>query len=365
MQASLLATTLKQLHTIKRSVCIEGSPGVGKTSLVRQVARSLAGLDPVEHMVGSIYVYTGQSNAIGYSEVHLPTKTVDDFGIPDMLNNGETVAYRLFEWFPAIHRTDIPEQGILCFDDRNQASPEIQKVLANIIQARTLHGVMLKPGWQVISTGNRQSDGAGAGRVLTHLRNRETVVPFESTLRDWTDYAESNGVHPYVVSFIRYRPELLNAFERDKPACPTPRSWSEGVSPLLGLVSPEAEYELFAGAVGEGAASEFSGFLRIARNLTSPADILANPDTAAIPNDTATLYALTGALGSMAVKAPTLIEAQRIAGQVMRYISRFEAIGRSEFAVLTITSMNKRSDLRAAGYPGMSEFFVRNQQMMF
>ena len=365
MQASLLATTLIALHKIKRSLCIEGAPGGGKTSVVRQTARTMAGLDPVEHMVGSIAVYTGQTNAIGYSEVHLPTKTVDDFGIPDMLTGGETIAYRLFEWFPAIHRTDIPEQGILCFDDRNQASADIQKVLANIIQARTLHGVMLKPGWQVVSTGNRQQDKAGAGRVLSHLRNRESVVAFETSLKDWIAYAEASDVHPYVVSFLRYRPELLHAFDADKPASPTPRSWAEGVAPLIGVVPAESEHELFCGAVGEGAAAEFVGFLRIARSLTSPADIIAKPDTADIPTDTATLYALSGALSSIVVRADTLQDAQFKAGQILRYVNRFASVGRAEFGVITVSSMLKRKDLKAASFPGLPEFFMRNQSMMF
>lgn len=365
MHASLLSTTLVSLHKINRSLCIEGPPGGGKTSVVRQTARLMAGVDPEMHMVGSIAVYTGQTTAIGYSEVHLPTKTVDDFGIPDMLNGGETIAYRLFEWFPAIHRTDIPEQGILCFDDRNQASADIQKVLANIIQARTLHGVMLKPGWQVVSTGNRQQDKAGAGRVLSHLRNRESVVSFESTLKDWVAYAEGAGVHPYVVSFLRYRPDLLHAFDADKPASPTPRSWAEGVSPLLGVVPAEAEHELFCGAVGEGAAAEFVGFLRIARSLTSPVDIIADPDNSTIPTDTATLYALTGALSSMVVKADTLLDSQYKAGQVLRYVNRFASVGRAEFGVITVSSMLKRKDLKAASFPGLAEFFMKNQSVMF
>jgi hypothetical protein len=316
-------------------------------------------------MVGSITVYTGQTQAFGYSEVHLPTKTVDDFGIPDMLNKGETIAYRLFEWFPAIHRTDIPERGILCFDDRNQASADIQKVLANIIQARTLHGVMLKPGWQVVSTGNRQSDRAGAGRVLSHLRNRESVVNFETSLKDWIAYAEGAGVHPYVVSFLRFRPDLLHAFDPDKPASPTPRSWAEGVAPLIGVVPDDAEHELFCGAVGDGAAAEFVGFLRIARSLTSPDVILKDPDNSPIPTDTATLYALTGALAHRVVKAPTLPDAQVMASAVLRYVTRFASMGRAEFGVIAVSSMLKRSDLKAASFPGLPEFFMKNQSVMF
>ena len=79
---------------------------------------------------------------------------------------------------------------------------KIQKVLANICQARNLHGVPLADGWMVASTGNRQSDRAGANRVLSHLRNRETVVEFETHLDDWCSWAIDHNVKPEVISFI-------------------------------------------------------------------------------------------------------------------------------------------------------------------
>ena len=48
---------------------------------------------------------------------------------------------------------------------------------------------------------------------------------------------------------------------------------------MLGKVPAEAEYECFKGAVGEGAAAEFVGFMRIYRKLPNPDAILMNPDT--------------------------------------------------------------------------------------
>ena len=137
-------------------------------------------------------------------------------------------------------RIDIPDEGILCFDDRNQAPADIQKVLANILQARTLHGVPLKKGWHCISTGNRQSDRAGANRILSHLRNRETVIELETHLDDWTSWAIENDVKPELISFIRFRPNLLHDFDPQRDINPTPRSWVEGVSDVIGIVPADA-----------------------------------------------------------------------------------------------------------------------------
>ena len=194
---------------------------------------------------------TAKELTVGYIEKHMPTMLVEDFGI--LYPNGdEMLHYKLPDWFPYEGRTDIPDEGILCFDDRNQASADLQKVLANICQARNLHGKPMKKGWMVISTGNRQQDRAGANRVLSHLRNRETVYELETHLDDWTSWAIDNGVKPVVVSFIRFRPALLHDFDPQRDVNPSPRSWVEGVSDAIGVVPVEAEYETFKGAVGEG-----------------------------------------------------------------------------------------------------------------
>jgi len=148
MRATLLKETIKSLFPITRTLSIEGSPGGGKTTIVHEVATEL-GIPCIER--------------------HMPTMLVEDFGIlfPD---STDKLNYKLPDWFPV--KGQAPEAGILLFDDRNQAGPDLQKVLANICQARTLHGVSMPDGWMVISTGNRQADRAGANRVLSHLRNR-------------------------------------------------------------------------------------------------------------------------------------------------------------------------------------------------
>ena len=78
-----------------------------------------------------------------------------------------------------------------------------------------------------------------------------------------------------------------NAFDRDANAFPSPRSW-EFVSPILES-KPDAsiEHEWFAGAVGSGAATEFSGFLRMFRELPNIDAILLNPAAEPVPENAA------------------------------------------------------------------------------
>lgn len=306
MRAITLKETLKSLFPIQRTVCIEGAPGGGKTTIVHEVAREL-GVPCIER--------------------HMPTMLVEDFGI--LFPNGDDMLhYKLPDWFPV--KGQAPEAGILLFDDRNQAGSDLQKVLANICQARTLHGTAMPDGWMVVSTGNRQADRAGANRVLSHLRNRETVLELDTHIDDWTDWAIDHGVKPEIISFIRFRPNLLHDFDPQRDQNATPRSWVEGVSDVLGTVPADAEFECIKGAVGEGAAAEFVGFLKIFRKLPDPDLILQDPTKGEIPTDPATLYALAGALSARAI-----VENLH---QVVTYVGRMPP----EFSVLCLSQAVRR-----------------------
>lgn len=329
MRATLLKETLTNLFETRRTVCIEGAPGGGKTTIVHQVAESL-GVPCVER--------------------HMPTMLVEDFGVLYPSADKDRLEYKIPDWFPIAGKA--PDKGILLFDDRNQANADLQKVLANICQARTLHGHKLPEGWMVISTGNRQSDRAGANRVLSHLRNRETVVDLETHLDDFTAWAVDNGVRPEVIAFIRFRPNLLHDFDAQRDQNPTPRSWVEGVSDVLGLVPAEAEYECFKGAIGEGAAAEFVGFMRIYRKLPNPDAILMNPSTSDVPTDPATLYALSGAISTR------LSESNLDRG--VTYLTRMPP----EFSVLSISQAVRR-DPDLCNTSAFQKWSVDHQDMLF
>ena len=326
MRSTQLATLIQSLYPTRRTLCIEGAPGGGKTTIVRQVA---ADFD------------------VPYVEVHLPTTLVEDFGIPDI--STATLSYKLPSWFP--QRGIAPDNGILCFDDRNQASPDLQKVLANICQARTLHGAPMAD-WMVISTGNRQSDRAGANRVLSHLRNRETTIELETNVDDWCSWAMANAVPVELISFIRFRPGLLHDFDAQRDINSTPRSWVEGVGALLGKIPASLEFETFKGAVGEGPAAEFCGFLKIYRELPSPDAILLAPESAVVPEQMATLYALSGALAARA--------SQDNLGRLCAYLARLPP----EYAVLCM-SLAIRRDSTLQQTPAFVSWAIKYQSVLF
>ena len=150
-------------------------------------------------------------------------------------------------------------------------------------------------------------------------------LDFEVDIQEWSEWAIQAAIRPEVIAFLRFRLELLSQFDRDANAFPSPR--------VLGICIPHSqhgradsgfEHELFAGAVGTAAATEFSGLLRMFRELPTIDAILANPRTEPVPENAATQYAVASALAHCASDSNF--------GRIRAYLDRMP----TEFQVLCV-----------------------------
>jgi hypothetical protein len=120
----------------------------------------------------------------------------------------------------------------------------------------------------------------------------------------------------------------------------------------MGTVPASAEFECFKGAVGEGAAAEFTGYLRIWRKLPNPDNILLNPTAGEVPTDPATLYALSGSIAERATESNF--------ERVCTYAERMPP----EFSVLTISyACRKNPDL--ANTQAFIKWSLKHQNVLF
>ena len=176
----------------------------------------------------------------------------------------------------------------------------VQAAFYQLVLDRRLGEYMLPDGWVIIAARNRDGARAHKTRMPTPLRNRFVHLDFEVDAHEWSEWAIGASKRPEVIAFIRFRPQLLSAFDRDANAFPSPRSW-EFVSRILDS-GPDAsvEHEMFAGTVGTGAATEFSGFLRMFRELPNIDAILLNPSGEPVPDSPAAQYAVASALAHRA-----------------------------------------------------------------
>ncbi|MFP4272726.1 MAG: hypothetical protein ACLFRH_06790, partial [Halothiobacillaceae bacterium] len=125
--------------------------------------------------------------------------------------------------------------------------------------------------------------------LLIYTTSRDT------TLEDWIVWAQSAGIDPGIIAFLKLRPALLHDFDPDRISNPTPRSW-EMVSRLPPDLPDPVYHAACAGLIGEGAAAEWTGTRPLLDRMPSPEQILADPLTAAVPEDPLVRYAIATAL---------------------------------------------------------------------
>jgi hypothetical protein len=273
MKANAISSALKTLIVTRQPAFIWGAPGCGKSAVVRQLAESLK---------------------VRLQDVRaLLLDPVDLRGLPFLGSDGRS-KWATPEFLPQ------NGTGILFLDELNAAPAMVQASCYQLVLDRKLGEYTLPDGWAIIAAGNRDSDRAVTTRMPTPLRNRFVHLEFEVDVQEWSEWAIQAGIRPEVIAFLRFRPQLLSSFDKDALAFASPRSW-EFVSQILKSAPDQGiEHELISGAVGIGAATEFSGFLRMFRELPNIDAILLNPTSEPVPDAAAAQYAVASALAHRA-----------------------------------------------------------------
>lgn len=263
---------------------ISGQPGGGKSACVREIARKLQaklGI-PDERVV----------------EFNPSLRDpVDILGIPD--TKGDCAHWLPPEEFYAIRSGVGP--AILILEELSDATMAMQNPLCRVILDRYAGQMKLSEELYILATGNRTEDRSGANRLSTKLGNRMRQYKFDTSLDDWVAWAVKHEVRPELIGFLRFRPGLLHDFDPKRTVNPTPRSW-EDVSLIPTDVAPALYYESVCGAVGEGAAAEYTAFLRVFNQLPDVEEFLKDPSSVQTSKDPSVIYALCAKLTSVVTK---------------------------------------------------------------
>ncbi|KAB2699356.1 AAA domain-containing protein [Ochrobactrum sp. Kaboul] len=253
-----------------------GPPGVGKSASLRQIV--------TERKWGMVDFRASTRDSVAL------------MGLPDI--SGETTRWKVPDEFPQTERDG--EEGILFLDELNAAPPSMMAAMFGLVLDRKVGDYVLPKGWRVVAAGNRQADRAAAQRMPTALANRFAHIDVDADTSAGHDnvhveYFNQIGVDPQLIAFLRFRPALIHSMPKnDERAFPTPRSWEQAAK-ILNL--PTAlRLQGVSAIVGEGAAAELEGFLRVYQNLPSLDLVLANPNSAPIPEDPAARFAISAGL---------------------------------------------------------------------
>ncbi len=324
MKASAVASALGLLVSTRQPVFVWGSPGVGKSDVVRQVA---------------------ESKQVALQDVRaLLLDPVDLRGLP-FLSPDKQAKWATPDFLPR------EGEGILFLDELNSATAMVQASCYQLVLDRKLGEYTLPDGWAIVAAGNRESDRGVTTRMPTPLRNRFTHLQFEVDMQEWCEWGIRASIRPEVIAFVRFRPDLLSVFDRDANAFPSPRSWAFVSKILNATPAPTIEHELIAGTVGDGTATEFSAFLATYRNLPNIDAILLHPDQEPVPNNAAAQFAVSTALSHCATDTNF--------DRVCRYLQRMP----TEFGVLCVRDASLRQPA-VRHTPAYTKWAVANHHVL-
>lgn len=295
---------LDTLITTDIPVFIHGSPGIGKSYIVAEVAK--------KHGLELVDVRLSQMDP------------VDLRGVP-AIRDEQTV------WMPPVFfPRDNESNGILFLDELNSAPPSVQAAIYQLVLNRKMGEYELPRGWRIICAGNRISDRGVVFRLPTPLANRMVHLSVEARFEDFKLFAIREGLHPFVIGFLGFRPDLLTSEpvseDDSNPAFATPRSYH-----MLSTILKHSEDTQFLspiiyGLIGYGAGIEFSSYVKVYEKLPDVQGIYRGEYPVIEKSEPALLYALVAAL----------VELYRSGGEAAKHLFAFAQMLPTEFGVMLI-----------------------------
>ena len=284
----------------RRATMLWGPRGVGKSSVVRQVAAHfdvplvdlrLTTIEPVD-IRGAIYADEVQGRTVWFPPEFLPS-------------------------------ADQPA-GILFLDELTAADPRLQVSAFSLILDRRVGHYALPDGWLVVAAGNASFQGSGGADMGIALADRMFHFNVQTSIDAFLAHAVEQGFAPEVMAYLRVRPDRLDdsatQLEGEYLVGASPRGW-EDVSDVLRSGLNDAARRVFVqGRIGVANAAEFFGVLR---ELQAGTDVLrllaARPGAetlALLPQSLDGLYGMTYGLLAACTEAATLQRAIEIAEQL-------------------------------------------------
>jgi hypothetical protein len=283
-----------------RASMLWGTRGVGKSSIVRQVADHfgvplidlrLTTIEPVD-IRGAIYADDTQGKTVWFPPEFLPT-------------------------------ADQPE-GILFLDELTAADQRLQISAYSLILDRRVGHYRLPEGWQVVAAGNASFHGAVSHDMGTALADRMFHFNVQTVIDAFLSHAVANNFAPEVMAYLKVRPDKLDDTQtqlaNDHLIGASPRGWEDISNVLRSGLSEQVKRVFVQGRIGAANAAELFGVLKeIQAGVDVVALLEAEPGEATaalLPTNLDALYGLIYALLAAATDRERMARALAIIEQL-------------------------------------------------
>lgn len=332
---------LKVYRTSRKSVLLLGPPGIGKSTVVREVAMELA------RSMGKEFI--DYNDTVGHKILENPKKYFifhdlrltevepsDLIGIPRDVD--ESVVYKPLLWAKVLNVAD----GILFLDEiTNVERDDVKAISYKLLLDRKAGYIPFGKGVMVVAAGNRPEESSIARPLAAPQMNRVIKVDVDApTVDEWAEWMEKNKpnyckeILAYLMMFkedllkLPKDPEVLENF-------PTPRSWTHLAETLTDdyrdIYTPDEMYELAKGSVGVEVAPKVQKFLT--SRIPSINELIERPEIFASLN-------IEGKYVATVVLGRWLQEHKRSIGKARKLIETIADVS-EELIVLLIKSIIK------------------------
>jgi hypothetical protein len=271
----------------QRNILFTGMPGIGKTALMKAIAKDL-----------------GYNLIIFHPVISDPT---DFKGMPWVFQDANGKTHAVFVPFDQLEALINAKGPTICgLDDFGQAPEAVQASCMQLLHGGELCGKKLSKHVRFIACTNRKQDRAGVSGMLEPVKSRfHGIFELVPELDPWIDYMTNEaGVKPMLIAFMRHRPNFLTggddgwAPSADIVNQPCPRT-IEHLSDVVNMdLVKEMRPMAYAGAVGEIMANEYFMFEQLVLRMPDLDVVCKNPLGAEVPSKPDICYAMIGALHS-------------------------------------------------------------------
>jgi len=323
MKASNITKVVNQLIIQKLPVFIWGAPGIGKSSIVKQIAAA---------------------QGLAFLDLRLSLLDPTDLkGIPFFnAKTNEGVWAK-----PSFLPSDPDSQGILFLDEINTAPPAVQASAYQLILDRKVGEYALPKGWSIIAAGNRENDRGVVYKMPPPLANRFVHFEMEVDFEDWKAWAYMKNIDASIIGYLAYDTSMLFTFDAssNEKSFATPRSWEYVHTIIHADIDDALILDSISAAVGREAAIGYMSFKKVMRALPDLARILDGTLSELEEDDAQVMMALVIGLVNAIIENPS----EEAIDNVLRFSTKLP----SEFSIMLVKDMQlNKIEVENANYWG-------------
>lgn len=237
----------------QRPILMLGSPGIGKTQIMEQIAR--------ECEIGLVsYTITHHTRQ---SAIGLPFISKRQYGDQEFDVTEYTMSEIVAAIYEKMEQTGLSE-GILFLDEINCVSETLAPAMLQFLQCKSFGNHKIPQGWVIVAAGNPPEYNKSVREFDVVTMDRVKKIEVEPDFEVWKEYAYQQGLHGAVVSYLNTRKQNFYQMETtvDGRNFATPRGW-EDLSTLIQV------YEKLGKTVDREVVVQYIQFPKIAKDFAN------------------------------------------------------------------------------------------------